>query len=153
VYFSNNIVAFATGDSIEPDAVELIQVLADNPTLTSMGWWSRRTEDHYPGRLRAIRRESLQAPAIGQFLRAREFLRLAPRGRTMNWRHCAYTLKCVAEIWYDREHPGSADEDVCISEGMFVAACIAHGVRMVRQPCGTYTDLSHSLWEKGMGRR
>jgi len=134
------------------DAKNFAAILKDNPTLSWRGWWSWWHDNNEPpGTLKRVRQESLDDCGLAQFRRARLFLQVAPRTKSINRRHVTYGWKHCAERW-TRASNDVPYADYYIGEGSFIAAAIASGMTIHRNRYDTYTNLSQHAWLMGAHR-
>jgi hypothetical protein len=127
-------------------------ILEAHPLLSWRGWWSGWNDcNEPPGTLERVRRETLNEYGLAQFRRARSFLEVAPRIKTLNRRHVTYGWKHCAERW-TRASGEDRYVNYYVGEGSFIAACIASGMLIRREKFGTYTNLATAAWSMGDSR-
>lgn len=126
----------------------LAGILAQNPSLSWRGFWTRWHDANEPaGTLDRVRRETLDEWGLAQFGRAMAFLEVAPKTKAITREHGTYGLKHVAERWHRKTV--DAHSDYYVGEGAFIAACIAQGLTIHRAKYATFTNLSARAWMLG----
>ena len=112
---------------IEADPLAVLRfIMARAPILTTEGWGHDGLAGG--GRDPAAARAAMLTPwGVEQFIRAAQWLDLVPRRATVNRDTTSYGWKHVAERWHERR---STVGRGYISNGMFLAACLATGRRI-----------------------